>query len=525
MPFTSAWQVADRVIGFTVEGWQGLEFHLELIDPPDTAAYAPDDGWDNGQAKKLPYEANDNVEDPQNADVGLALDPGATTWAEALNVTPDANGTATVYLKVTDRYAGDNHQVRVKKCDPDDGCGAKSAGFPGVLHQRVVALSPIFTAWKRIHIERDKMFRRGGVLAENFLPDPDYECGSPENPICDCVADPGAECCQGIGPVFCNQIVAYEWQSAAAGDQVAVFDEVSTYETKPEPREVTAVGTPDADGLVTVTLDQGLDHAHLRAERTTTTPFQPTFSNHKSAGYGVISGCDASSNQINATDSCFYQGDLQAVEQAYNDAFMEVFAPRDGMSAVPMLPESFFSFGTESTAVQDDFSRTWFPHWTNDPGDPRRCLPNNYFHVVGAKSGSRAGLTRATSNTTFAFIETIAGDSPPGDPFVNYVRFVVNHELGHQFSVNPCECDLHDRRNAWCETLGNCAHPGLTYPIACIMNVVDDALENRTDGIDHFGIQDLFEGTPGCSGKVCAPGDTRSFPKGYGAIRTVPDPR
>ncbi len=110
-----------------------------------------------------------------------------------------------------------DEDIEVSKCDPN--------GTP--IPERAVALSPVYTAWKRIHIERGKMFRKGGVLAEDYVPWPD--CGG-SDPMCICTGGAGApECCEGIVPIFCNQIEAYEWQNAAAGDLVAVFDELFTF--------------------------------------------------------------------------------------------------------------------------------------------------------------------------------------------------------------------------------------------------------------------------------------------------------
>jgi hypothetical protein len=146
---------------------------------------------------------------------------------------------------------------------------------------------------------------------------------------------------------------------------------------------------------------------------------------------------------------------------------------------------------------------------------------------MGASEGDqRAGLTRVNANTSVVLVQSIIDISPPpGLPFDHFVQTVTNHEIAHQFDVNPCVCYLHDRRDSWCETLGDCGVSGLTSPVHCIMNVVDDIDSNRADGVEHFCTQDLLHGSPGCSAVQCEPGDIRSFPAGHGAIRTMPEPR
>ena len=549
IPYTSPLQEADRIVKFTVTGYPDTELHLKLIDPPDTAAYAPDGGWDlTGRTKNLPYEGNDNADDPANPDVGLALSPSPTSWEKEINVTPGTNWTATVYLKVTNRYAGDNYQVEVMKCVPS-GCGVSP--FPGALTQRIVALSPIFTAWKRIFIERDMMFRKGGVLADDYVPQPG--CGTAGNPICDCIADPTANCCHGIGPVLCNQAVAYEWQNAVPGDQVAVFDELLTFSTAPEPSTVTAVGDPDASGLIVVTLDQGLHFTHLRSSQTQTTPFQPTFANHKSAGYGVVSGCDLAANEINSLSSCFHQADLRGVEAAYNDAFVEVFALRRGMSALPLLGPPFFdahemaSGGTcDNPIIQFrdpydftpwvDFSKTWF----------RGRADANYFWLGGL--GTTAPLKDGTvtcsvcgganprpqsggdtfywpSRATYVFAGAYEAFCPTAAQKATAIQGCTTHELAHQFFVNKGSTTSgHDDRCQW-TALGavSCSTPPSTCASvteACLMNVAHDQWSSEPR-LDRF---DLFCGDPACPKGSTLGCCISCSVKGNGSIRQLQDP-
>jgi hypothetical protein len=517
VPYPSPAQTGDRVISITGEGWPGVPIQLEIMDPPDLAAYAPDDGWSGGldptpaTAPSPPYLGNDN-----KASSGYYLSDGVTSPANPLVVTPGDEGLYTVQLIIPPTSSGDNFQIKVTKVDPSGT----------VLNERVGAWSTVLTAWKRVYVERAKMFRRGGVLVSPYGPrEPGCgDMGEPECPFCG--HDDYPPCCGLNEELPCDQIEVYDWSDVAVGDTVVVFDEFNTYPDCAERRLVTGMQPSTNLYAQLITLDTPL-HNHYRNSLIDNATKEPTFRNYNSAGIGVLSSCDQASNQLNAPDSCFYDADMRGIERPFNDAFMEVVALRDGMSTVPYLPESFFSESTEVTDYQHSLSRTWFSHWSVDPGDELRCAPNNYFHLLGASEGfERAGLARVNANTSVVLVQSIIDrPPPPGAPFNHFVQTVSNHEIAHQFDVNPCACDLHDRRDSWCEALGDCGVSGLPHPVHCIMNITDDIDANRTDGVDRFCAQDLLHGSPGCSGFQCEPDDIRTFDAGHGAIRTMPEPR
>ncbi len=97
----------------------GVTIYFDLEDPPDTSPYG------------TPAQ-NDNLGGPG----GLSLASGVS----------DADGHVTTVLTITDRYAGDNYRVRARL----------TAGGP------LIARTGIITAWKRIFVEQDKMFRQPG---------------------------------------------------------------------------------------------------------------------------------------------------------------------------------------------------------------------------------------------------------------------------------------------------------------------------------------------------------------------------
>jgi len=391
----------------------------------------------------------------------------------------------------------------------------------------VGAWSTVFTAWKRVYVERAKMFRRGGVLARSYGPR-EPGCGGPDEPECPfCGHDDYPPCCGTDGQLPCDQIEVYDWDNVSGGVVVCVFDEINTYPDNAEYRILTGIQPSSGfDGEI-LTLDEPL-HQDYRAATTHATEDQPIFRNLHSAGIGVVTGCELASDQINGLYSCFYEVDMQGIERPFNDAFVEVMALRDGMSTVPYLPPDFFNTGwlSEHHGPLDSFSRTWFAHWSVDPGDEFSCAPNNYFHLLGGtKASDRLGLTHAGSNTSFVLTQGIGLVSPvTGGPFEHAVQTVTNHEIGHQFNVNPCVCNMHDLRDAWCAATDSCGDPGLSHTVRCIMNLDIDTDANREDGVEHFCTQDLLHGGPGCSDLQCSEHDIRTYPAGSGAIRTALEP-
>jgi len=514
IPYTSPWQEQDRIIKFMVTGWSGLEFRLQLIDPPDTAPYAPEGGWDKGRAKKLPYEGNDNAEDLQTADVGLALSKDSPTWVKQLNVTPAGPyHTATVYLKVTDRYAGDNYQVEVMKCKPG-GCAT------GLLSSRVVGLSPIFTAWKRIYLERDKMFRKGGVLYRSYGPK-DPGCGGLNEPPCPfCGHDDYPACC-GIGDGLpCDQIEVYDWLDVSPGDTIAVFDEADCYPHFNEEREVMDIEPGSQPYTKRVTLDTRLTQPYF-ASQVDSARNMPDFSNYHSAGIGVISNCDLAPNQINAPNSCFYQADPRSTEQAFNDAFIEVSSPRDGMSALPYLGPQWVL--AAPTVYYQRLSQTWFAH---------SGTTHNYFHLLaGSKDQtdnnvSLWGWTDPDWNFTYVFRGSCEASgtlfSKTAEEVNNFTQDTTVHELGHQWDLNCCSADGHDTRDAWCQVAGECG-PGSSDPEKCVEAA--GLSGSIWDGVSRFCVDDLFSGDPTCGSGVTEFGLAGTCPLDETSMRKAPDPR
>lgn len=497
--YPSPKQVADRVLEMKAQGWVGLKVRLEVIDPPDLAGYAQrdlnsDNGW---PAQGYPYRAGDNK---GTDDFGLMT---TQTGSPSSTIDPlvQSDGTVTFYLKVPDDYSGENFQVAVHKCNYAGACDMSKTAYLSLIH----------TSWKRIFVERDKMFRKGGILSRSF----DTTLCAPD----------------------CNVINLFSGANVDLLDQIAVFDETATntFESgNAEIRTVSSLST-NGDGSIRAALDLPLSKNHLATDDDGGTPGKPLFSNGHSAGNGVISGCDLASNQINSGNSCFYETDLRAIQSPYADGFVELLAPRIGMSALPYLKDVLTMSGVG--CLERRFSQIWFHHFspglqiTNcTDGVTYTCSRNNYLHLAAGIREGGANLPGGSvfdGNWSYVFQEGVTNDcskTTDGCDDQKELRSnqsTVAHEIGHQFRVNQC-INGHDLRNAWCGTMGGaCVNP--TYgDHYCLMYIGPDPRPTKefdmfADGLDHFCEEDLLLGDPTC------PNPTPPAPR-QGAIRTEEDP-
>ncbi len=131
IPYPSAYQTAPRDVQITATihpPRASVTIYFDPEDPPDTSPY-------------VTGVPNDNA--------------GGPGTLSALSAPTDSMGRATTVLTITDRYSGDNYIVRARL----------SLGGP------VVAKTGIITAWKRLFVEADKMFRqRGQYLTQDTSP-------------------------------------------------------------------------------------------------------------------------------------------------------------------------------------------------------------------------------------------------------------------------------------------------------------------------------------------------------------------
>lgn len=385
-------------------------------------------------------------------------------------------------------------------------------------------------------MEKDKIFRGGGLLAQdaNTTATVIYLAK---------VWDPSTS-------------TWIRGDNISLNDTIAIFDTSSPFEGAHDKACVIGLDAGYSSYAVQLLLGKtdctggytGLTHNYSSSVDQAT--HQWTFATGtRSAGVGVISGgCDLASNQINATNSCFYDADMRDIEQPYDDAYVEFVGQRNGAGAMPYLPPSFFSGYQMSTGgictapVTEripgyDFAPmyrlAWL--WFKNHGAP------NYNWLCGAGQTSPLdgctigcsdeyampqylGLTMAASQESFVFSghhELYCTYTPNGP------RQNTNHELGHNFFLNPTATDAgHDTRCQWTVDGSALCSSSATVcadrDTACLMNPIREfwANQHRFDRFDLFcGNSGCPNGTSGC----CNDGVPGCTIPGNGSIRQLND--
>jgi hypothetical protein len=440
--------------------------YFRVADPPDSSPYASQAGLGTWCDNRDGSATNNHAK---------LQDPADGLWKDVVGIQTNT-GVASVILNTSDRYAGDNYVVQASL---DNWVSSNTTP--------ATAQTGVITNWKRVYIEKDKMFRRGGLLFSDFNKD---TC-SP-----------------------CNQILLYDWANIVNNDTIVVFDETTTAENGGEVRTVAGdpVPGPPNSGYVTVTLSANLTKNYYRSSQDTSAPPRPIFDNGHSGGVGVPS-------------AGYYEAGLGSMWQTYNDAFVQFWAPPDGVGAVPYLPESWFQ--TSSDPQKRLFHQVWFLHKL-PMADPQYNNAHNYFHLLGTglyRVGEQAqnGFSFVQSDISCVCTGTIEVQCALRAPqctsqqIANHVQETTAHELAHQFEVNGCDPLNHDLNNAWCGSSGgSCNNPGYGYEY-CIMHELNltYSLEMRIDGIARMDCDDLAARGASCGIPACAGGIS---------VRTATDP-
>jgi hypothetical protein len=410
------------------------------------------------------------------------------------------------------------------------------AGFDSNL-STIVTPSSTITAWKRVYIEQDMMFKRGALLFTTY--DPGAACGS------------------------CNSVDVYSWGqntssfSVKRNDTIVFFDD--TYSTgdpstnsATEKRKVTNVSIPAGSNVATITFKNPsagqpdkLTKIYQASNRDSSGA--PIFTSGHSAAIGVVG-------------AGFYTTPLPSTA-TFDQAYIEIVGKPSDSGVLPYLPREFFLpclFNVEK------FHQAWFKN-----SNPTPCSvlcgttqfngscnenANDIFHLMGITAGqSGAGSTDPNSNSSFIYSDSIYYDVnglPPSltplctgnnatctNEFNKYMTSVVNHETGHQFSVNafpPCAADRHDGNRAWCGNPGtsgaqNSCVPTITGNSNCTSTTEEWCVMNgslatpayycqRIDGVDQFDCSDLI-------GSICTGVTQNCSGTPPQSLRTISDPQ
>ncbi|MEO9876452.1 MAG: hypothetical protein ABJM26_00490 [Anderseniella sp.] len=349
-----------------------------------------------GDAAAAPNSAANDNRDPARSMAGGSLAAfnsfqaaslsarSATTTLATINGVQRA--VAEVTLTITDRYAGDNYQVRATLVDPQNrpfndasGVTADTSADADIAVDQIRSTA-VLTAWKRVYVETDRMFRVGSDLTHD----------------------------SGAAEAAPNELrVATGALGLAAGDQIQVFDMDDQLAPFGE------VGTVQSVAADRIVLSSNLTSNYQVARR---------------AHVGKLS--DASAPVFVP----FFQADTSDLSSLFAEAFVEVDFRADGSGPVPNHTTLSVNSGEAA------FANRWF----HLPSANRR----NYFHVIGAHSAADnaaggAPVPNHPTNATFTYVQKIetrynAGDVP------NVVRNTTAHELTHQFDDSPSPPQNHD---------------------------------------------------------------------------------
>ena len=368
----------------------GQSVQFRLIDPPDTGPYTVRAGH---------AHVNDNVD-------GSGRLNGNTTATAVSN----AAGAVSVTLGITGHASGDNYQVEAI-ASPTFDCSLAPC-----------TKSQVYTAWKRVYVEVNKMFRRGSYLQRAVAP------GSRRLDVFDVKVFPK--------PPFQIRLIHARAVGVEGGEDPFFYDELAhVVEVQQQAAE------PDGTAPGLLFLDPtrpGLTHGYDGPESIGPPGSQRNPVRHLADAAGLVTGSRAAD---------YYLPNGRYVNRTFADAFVEhVWLTDSGTGDAdidPAQPRLFYDAWIPHEPVldpgRDHVSTEWLAiKWARHvvtpsaplgmPAHPA-VLPNHQILLVGStKAGSIGGsLVGDGFSTVWLYAESL-GTRLAGEALV--------HELAHQWLVN-----------------------------------------------------------------------------------------
>ena len=355
-------QTEDRKLRVTAHLRPAIAYHnlnvcFEAIDPDDPSACdadpAPNDNWD--------------------AQIGAGTLSASSDAASLYTINGASVAAAETILTITNRYSGDNYKVIVSLYNDERG---------------LCQLSSLFTAWKRIHVEVDKMFMAGA------------DCSAPNG--------------DGIGAQGDTvYLVSYMYEHPESqvivfpklNDMAKVIDSSDDEHNTGEDAQIIAI--EEMQGYIKVTLDRAL-------QRTYRTAFDAHLGRLQFPTY-------------------FDPPDFAAIEVAMNDVYVEARSAEEGSSIVPYVYR-VSDAGSYHTDLKD-FSQKWFKNRAyredDDEFNPGRALfdtgKENFFHVFSCNQIAPRCLPGTSYYSANVCAVTDCWEIPR--------RFTSPHEIAHLFQT------------------------------------------------------------------------------------------
>jgi hypothetical protein len=367
----------------------GQVVQFRLIDPPDTAPYVVGAGDDR---------VNDNYDGP-----------GRLNGGPIASVVSNAAGAVSVTLGITGFAAGDNYQIEAI-ASPTFDCSLGRC-----------SKSPVYTAWKRVYVEVNKMFRRGAYLAERA------PAGSRAIPVVDTRPFPT--------PPFRVRLIHARAVGVDGGEDPFFFDEIA---------HVTAIGRdpiqPDGQQPGRLVLDParpGLAHGY-DPEEAIGPRGDRTRRRYLADAVGVITG---------ARDADYFLPIGKFVKPTFAEAFVEHVWLTDAGAGDPDLDANqlrlFHDAAIPYEAQLDERNTketSWLAmKWAQNavvPSTPLgtadwpTTLPNHQILFAGSEKSGVLGESEVGDgfSTVWLYIATLGNATLRGE--------ALTHELTHQWKVN-----------------------------------------------------------------------------------------
>lgn len=393
-------QTADAempVVLRTIAASAGTPVYLRITDPADASLYAP-------------HNAGDNIDS-----AGGTFGGGATTTTVLL----PATGVVTTALKTTTFAGGDNYRV-------DSSTDSRILTDPSFCTPpSACRTTAVVTAWKRMYVEYDDMYRSSQLLAQRTL---------------------------------INDIIVYTNDGGfRKGDSVRLIHAPSFTRTQPadvdgfyfEDRAVANIqknNNPAVVAKYAITLDRKLDRPYFTDEKFLTTQLGDAIAN-------------LSRFPGRASDPQYHAGN-DYVLLTFADAFLDVVTVPSNGVGVPLY--------TTMTADDRNFVA---PKWwaAKDsavyPSNAGICITAEDRDPLPPDASGNPVLSLGTTGGIASYIWRASIDSATGpgskflikrlDPDVVAAETVV-HELAHQWQVNAsysgghCNKTFYDDPTLYC---------------------------------------------------------------------------
>jgi hypothetical protein len=346
-PYPSEYQTQDGRIKIEVElrGYETIPatVYLQLVDPKDPSYYASGSTGDN------------------------AGGPGSLSSTSASVV----NGKASVDLIITDRYAGDNYRVLIS---------TQNSPF------KEQARSPIITAWKRIYIEKDKMYKVGQFLS----------------------ADSGKDYGTTHKEIFISDT------SAFANDD-----------------EVHIMGYSDPAGEILI-VESIVDNDHLVVGT-------PMNKNYPISAYGLPNRPHVAKVSAGTYDIVPARI-IEIGKKTYGEMFVEYIIPTIDTSGP--VPNEHFEWASSPPDTEMGL------YSANYNGNLQGPNYKNHIHLIAGEKNFKSpydtnlGTTISTYDCTFLWFSNIPANN-------SVIEDVLSHEFGHHWLVNSWIASGHCNDNPW----------------------------------------------------------------------------